>query len=347
MHLESNKDLSIIVPIYNEIKIINSFLEKLKFTFKNINCKFILIDDGSKDGTSELLDNKIPLIFNSREYIKIKLNNNYGKAFAVKKGIEFIDSEYTLLIDSDLEYDPNDALELYEIVQKNKAINVLQGSRYLGAKVQSRKHFLNDIAVRINTFLFNFLFTQSITDLHTGTKIIRSSLLKNLDLSFNRFGLEIDINAQIAKKKINIFEYGISYIERSKNEGKKITLIDGFLAYYYLFKARFIQNDYATNLSVLYSFTFMTYAGTYFGLGIGKILITFVFAFIGLLIGLTRKILPLSLIFFSIYFGSLFSKGNGRIFPIILFFILALYFSRKISQKYEKLNKNSILKFFI
>ena len=111
--------------------------------------------------------------------------------------------------------------------------------------------------------------------------------------------------------------------------------------------ARFIQNDYATNVSVLYSFLFMIYSGTFFGLGIGKILITIVFAIIGLLIGLKRKILPLSLIFFSMYFGSLFSSGNGRIYPIVLFFFIALYISRKISQKYENLNKNFLVKFFI
>ena len=347
MPLESKKDLSIIVPVYNEKKIINSFLDKLQSTFTNSNCKFIFIDDGSKDGTTELLKDKIPKIFNNNDYVKINLKQNKGKAFAVKKGIEFVDSEYTLLIDSDLEYDPKDARELYDIAKNNKDINVIQGSRYLGAKVQSRKHFFNDIAVRINTFLFNFLFSQSITDLHTGTKIVKSSLLKKLNLTFKRFGLEIDMNSQIAKKNINIFEYGISYIERSKNEGKKITIIDGFLAYYYLFKARFIQNDYATNLSVLYSFMFMTYIGTYFGLGIGKILITIFFSSIGLIIGLNRKILPLSLIFFSIYFGSLFSKGNGRILPIVLFFLVALYFSRKISQRYENINKNAFLKIFI
>ena len=91
----------------------------------------------------------------------------------------------------------------------------------------------------------------------------------------------------------------------------------------------------------------MTYAGTFFGLGIGKILITIVFSIIGLFIGLKRKILPLSLIFFSIYFGSLFSKGNGRIVPIFLFFIIALFISKKITQKYENSSKNFLMKFLI
>lgn len=339
--------LSVIIPVYNEVSIIKNFLEKLQTAFKNLNCKYIFIDDGSKDGSSEILDKEVQKLFTKDKYKIIKLEKNYGKAYAVKKGINYIEGDYTLLIDSDLEYDPIDALELYEIAYSNEAINVIQGSRYLGAKVQARKHLFNDIAVRINTFLFNFLFEQSITDLHTGTKIIKSSLLKKLDLSFSRFGLEIDINSQIAKENINIFEYGISYIERSKNEGKKITIIDGLLAYYFIFKARFFQNDYATNISVLYSFLFMTYAGTFFGMGIGKILITTVFSFVGLIIGLKRKLLPLSLVFFSIYLGSLFSKGNGRIFPIVLLFLITLYLSKKISYKFEKSKKNIIQKLLI
>ena len=228
--------LSIIIPIYNEAKIISNFLEKLQKTFKEVNCKYIFIDDGSKDGTSDILNKLISKLFINSNYKELKLNKNYGKAYAIKKGIEFIEGDYTLLIDSDLEYDPKDALELYDIALGNQDINVIQGSRYFGAKVQSRKHFFNDIAVRINTLLFNFLFSQSITDLHTGTKIIKTDLLRSLDLSFSRFGLEIDINAQIAKKNINIFEYGISYIERSKIDGKKITLLDGLLAYYFHFR---------------------------------------------------------------------------------------------------------------
>ena len=210
-----------------------------------------------------------------------------------------------MLIDSDLEYDPKDAFELYSIAKNNEAIDVIHGSRYLGGKTQLRKHFLNDLAVRFNTSIFNILFKQSITDLHTGLKIIKSSLLRNLNLTLNRFGLEIDLSSQIVKHNYNIFEYGVSYFERTKSEGKKINFIDGLLSYYFLFKVRFLQNDITTLISILYSFCFMAYAGTYFGMGIGKIMIVIVFMFIGLMLGIHRKLIPLSLIFLSIYVGSL------------------------------------------
>ena len=93
------------------------------------------------------------------------------------------------------------------------------------------------------------MFDQSITDLHTGTKVIKSKLIKNLKLTLNRFGLEIDMSSQIAKKNYNIYEYGISYVERTKSQGKKITFLDGLLSYYFLFKTRFLQNDAATSIS--------------------------------------------------------------------------------------------------
>lgn len=342
-----SKVLSIIIPIYNEFQLIEKSIVKLHNNFKNINCKYILIDDGSNDGTKEWLSKNLPLIFRIEDFKFIDLNKNYGKAYAVKEAIKYIEGNLTLIIDSDLEYDPTDAKELYEIARDNESIDVIQGSRYLGGKIQLRKHILNDIAVRINTFLFNFLFGQSITDVHTGTRIIKSALLKKLYLSFSRFGIEIDINCQIAKKNINIYEYGISYIERSKKEGKKITYIDGLLSYYYIFLARFVQNDITTSISILYSFAFMTYAGTYFGLGIGKIMITIFFALIGMIIGLNRKLIPLSTIFAAIYIGSLFSKGNGRILPIVLFFLIALVYSKKLTNKFKFKRKNFITKLLI
>ncbi len=214
--------LSIIIPFFNEERTIRQFCIKLSQSFKDINCEYIFVDDGSNDGSLEILTNTTNKLLDKDQFKIIILDKNYGKAFAVKKGIEMVSGEYSLLIDSDLEYDPLDAYEIYQIAMNNDLIHIIQGSRYLGAKVQARKHLFNDFAVRINTFLFNFLFNQSITDLHTGTKVIKSELLKKLKLSFSRFGLEIDINSQIAKKNINIFEYGVSYIERSKSDGKKL-----------------------------------------------------------------------------------------------------------------------------
>ena len=338
---------SIIIPVYNEVKIIEKFVDKLHKTFRHLNVKYIFIDDGSKDGSKNWLENNLQKFIDKNNYELILLKKNKGKGFAVRKGIEKIQGNYTIFIDSDLEYDPDDALDLYKIVNENKNIKALFGSRYIGGKLQLRRHFFNDIAVRLNTWIFNVLFNQSITDLHSGTKIIENKLLKSLNLTLNGFGHEIDISSQISSKKINIYEIGISYVERSFEEGKKITIIDGILSYYFLFKARFLQNDKYTQVSMLYSLSAMTFIGTYFGMGIGKIMITAVFAFVGLVNAMHRKILALSLVFLFIYLGSLFSNGNGRIFPILLFYFFSLWFTKRIIKNIKKIDKNSFLNFFI
>lgn len=341
---QKSNNLSIIIPIFNEKKIIEKFLLSLLKSFKKINCKFIFIDDGSYDGSIEKTEKILKTNFFEENYIYKKLNKNHGKAKAVKEGINFIDSDYTLLIDSDLEYSAEDAKELYQIALKNKSIDVIQGSRYLGAKLQARKYILNDIAVRINTLIFNFLFSQSITDLHTGTKVIKSKLLKSLDLNYPRFGLEININSQIAKKNKYIYEYGISYVERSKEDGKKITLLDGILSYYYLFISRFIQNNFETKISIFYSFIIMTLIGSQFGTGILNIIITIIFSFTGLMIALNRKIIALTFIFSCIYLGSILLNDNGKIISILILFIFSLYISKKINSMFSINKKNKLFK---
>jgi len=342
-----NVNASIVVPVYNEINLIDNFVNNLFKTFKNQKIKFIFIDDGSKDGSSEWLQKNLSKIFNKSNYDLIILKKNYGKGYAIKQGIKRIEGSYTMFIDSDLEYQPQDLYEMYNVVLKNQDIDVLHGSRNLGAKTQLRRYFLNGIAVKLNTWIYNFLFNQSLTDLHTGSKIIKNVLLKELNISTNGFGLEIVMSSEIAKRKINIFEYGISYYERSFEQGKKITFVDGLKSYYFLFKERFIQNDLATRISLIYSFLFMSYAGTFFGMGIGKILVIISFMIIGLLIALNRKIIPLSFVFLLTYIGSLFSKGNGKIYTTVLFFLIGLYLSKKILNYFTKTADNRIFKYFL
>ena len=342
-----NVKASIVVPVYNEINLIDNFVNNLFKTFKNEKIKFIFIDDGSKDGSSEWLKKNLSKIYIKTNYDLIILKKNYGKGYAIKQGIKRVEGSYTMFIDSDLEYQPQDLYEMYNVVLKNQDIDVLHGSRNLGAKTQLRRYFLNGIAVKLNTWIYNFLFNQSLTDLHTGSKIIKNVLLKELNISTNGFGLEIVMSSEIAKRKINIFEYGISYYERSFEQGKKITFVDGLKSYYFLFKERFIQNDLATRISLIYSFLFMSYAGTFFGMGIGKILVIISFMIIGLLIALNRKIIPLSFIFLLTYIGSLFSKGNGKIYTTVLFFLIGLYLSKKISNYFIKTADNRIFKYFL
>ncbi len=342
-----NFKASIIIPVYNEINSLETLCFKLKEAFQNIKVKYIFIDDGSSDGSYGWLTKNLQNYFNTKELYFISLKKNYGKGYAIREGIKKLEGKYTIFIDSDMEYEPKDIFEMYEVVVKNKNINVLYGSRNLGTKIQLRKYFLNGITVKFNTFVFNFLFNQSLTDLHTGSKIVESSLLKDLDLNTDGFGIEIVMSSEISKKEINIYEYGISYLERTVEQGKKITFIDGIKSYYFLFRERFIKNDLYTIISLLYSLLFMTYAGSHFGMGLGKILVVIFFMIIGLIIALSRKIIPLSIVFGLIYTGSLFSKGNGKIYSVVIFFLLGLYLSNKTKNFFLEKRKNFIHKLLI
>ena len=342
-----NFKASIIIPVYNEVNFLETLCFKLKESFQNIKVKYIFIDDGSSDGSCDWLTKNLHNYFNKKELNLISLKKNYGKGYAIREGIKKLEGTYAIFIDSDMEYDPKDIFEMYEVVLKNKNINVLYGSRNLGTKIQLRKYFLNSIAVKFNTFVFNFLFNQSLTDLHTGSKIVESSLLKNLDLNTDGFAIEVVMSSEISKKEINIYEYGISYLERTVEQGKKITFIDGVKSYFFLFRERFIKNDLYTIISLLYSILFMTYAGSHFGMGMGKILIVILFIIIGLLIALSRRIIPLSIVFGLIYIGSLFSKGNGKIYTVVIFFLLGLYLSKKTKKFFLVKRKNFIQKLLI
>ena len=141
------------------------------------------------------------------------------------------------------------------------SVNIF-GSRYLSGKIKKNKNLLNEFIGRLNSIIFNLLFSQSLSDVHCGTKIISKKVKDKISLTIKDFGLEIDLASQIAKNNIEIYEYGISYFARTVQQGKKITWYDGLKSYYYLFKTRFIDNDFPTKLSIFYT-SFYMYLDTY------------------------------------------------------------------------------------
>ena len=336
--------LSIIVPVYNEFAYLEQFTKKLLNSFANENVEYILVNDGSTDGSREWLNNFIKK--KSNKAIKfIDLKKNIGKGNALHEGIKIAVGQYILFQDADLELDTNDSLEMYNFVKNKKNVNCLFGNRYLSGKLKKNNNYLNEFIGKFNSFLFNLLFSQSLSDLHCGAKIISRDIIQSLNLTIKDFGFEIDIASQIARNNHDIYEYGISYFARSKSEGKKITWVDGLKSYPYLFKTRFMQNDWSTIISLFYSTTYMIYIGTYFGMGIGKDMVVVFFAFIGLFIGLHKKILNSSLVLFFTFIGSLFGMGNGKIYTVIIGFLIGLYVSKKISFIITNKYKNRLIRF--
>ena len=338
--------LSILIPVFNEIDYIEELTHNIKKTFFNENVEYIFINDGSNDGSEKWLESYIKKQPEENNKF-VNLTKNTGKGNALHQGLKICTGDHILFQDSDLELDTKDSLEMYQILKKDETIKCVFGSRYLTGKLKSNKNYYIEFIGRINSFIFNILFFQSLSDVHCGAKIISREVIKKTNLTIKDFGFEIDLASQVAKNDFKIFEYGISYFARSFAEGKKITWIDGLKAYYYLFKARFIDNDLSTQVSILFSTLYMAYIGSHFGKGTGNLLMILIACIIGLFIGLKRKVASSSLIYLFCFIGSLFSKGNGKIYTVVLGFIIGLYFSKKISALIGKKTKNRFINFFV
>ena len=337
---ENRKILSIIIPVYNEINFLNKLFDQLKTYFNQSNAEIIFVDDGSTDGSGNLLKELKEKKHYNFVFKIVRLDVNSGKGKAIQVGIQNSNSEYILLQDADLELDTKDAKEMFDIITKNREIKCLFGSRYLSGKLKKNNYFFNNLIGKINSLIFNIFFSQSLSDVHCGLKILHRSVIKKINLSVNDFGIEIDLASQIVRNNFFIYEFGVSYFFRSKFQGKKITWIDGFKSFYYLFKVRFFDNVVSTNLSIIYSSLYMAFVGSYFGLGLGNTIFIIIFFIIGSIIGIHFKVLSSSIIFLFIILGSFFSKGNGTIVSVFIFFIIGIIVARKLKNYFKNSNLN-------
>jgi len=227
--------ISILIPVFNEKKTILKILEKVNIEKKNFDLQIVVSDDGSNDGTVEILK-KNEHLFD----IFVNKTSNDGKGSAIIEGLKKCSGEYTLIQDADLEYDPEDYPKLFKPIIKHEA-DVVYGSRFLGSNEDAHRvlYFWHRVANGILTTVANILIDMNLTDMETGYKAFKKSAIDNITIEENRFGFEPEITIKLAKKKLRFFEVGISYNGRTYEEGKKIGLKDGFRAVYCLFKYKF------------------------------------------------------------------------------------------------------------
>jgi glycosyltransferase involved in cell wall biosynthesis len=235
--MEKFRKLSIVVPAYNEGKTIQITLDRLLDVqlLNGIGKEIILVNDCSTDNTEAVLLQYIEGHPDSDiHYAKHPVN--MGKGAAIRTGIAKASGEYVIIQDADLEYDPEEYNILLRPVLRGEA-DVVYGSRFLGGNSHRILFFWHSIGNKFLTTLSNMLTNLNLTDMETGYKMCRTSVLQKIQLKENRFGFEPEITAKIARiPDIRIYEVGISYYGRTYKEGKKINWKDGFRAIYCILK---------------------------------------------------------------------------------------------------------------
>lgn len=231
------KKLSILIPAYNEASTVIDILEVLRTLDLGLEIEkeIIIVDDRSTDNTVELVKSFIE-VHPSLEIVLYEQEYNQGKGAALHKAISVCTGDFTVIQDADLEYDPNEYVNLLKPILSGRA-DVVYGSRFMGGYAHRILFFWHSIGNKFLTTLSNAFTNLNLTDMETCYKMFRTDILKGLDLKEKRFGFEPEVTAKISRiKGIRIYEVGISYYGRTYDEGKKINWKDGMRALWCVFK---------------------------------------------------------------------------------------------------------------
>jgi glycosyltransferase involved in cell wall biosynthesis len=225
--------LSVIIPVYNENKTILEIVRRVRQT--GLAHEIIVVDDGSKDGTRELLTS-----LGGQDGVHVILHEkNQGKGAAVRTGIGAATGEVLLIQDADLEYNPHEYPNLLAPIEEGLA-DVVYGSRFLGAPHRAIL-FWNMVANKLLTLMTNVLYNTILSDMETGYKVFKREVVKDMKLRARRFEFEPEFTAKILKRRFRVFEVAIAFNPRDYDEGKKIGLRDAFEAVWALLKYRFMD----------------------------------------------------------------------------------------------------------
>lgn len=221
--------LSVVIPCFNEVGTIGDLLERVRSS-PVASKQIIVVDDGSTDGTRELLSHL------DAPDLKVILHpRNRGKGAALATGFQAAEGVITIVQDADLEYDPNEYPQMIGPILQGKA-DVVFGSRFQGAAPHRVVYFWHRVGNGFLTLLSNMLTDLNLSDMETCYKAFRTEIIRSISIREQRFGFEPEITAKVARRKCRIYEVGISYYGRTYEEGKKIGWKDGVRAIWCILK---------------------------------------------------------------------------------------------------------------
>jgi glycosyltransferase involved in cell wall biosynthesis len=221
--------LSVVMPVYNERETVEEIIRRVLAV--PLRIQLIVVDDGSRDGTRDILAGLQPEL----GFQLVLQERNRGKGAALRRGFDDVRGDLVVIQDADLEYSPEEYPQLIELICQGRA-DVVYGSRFLGRhRVFMFSHYLGN---RVVTLLTNVLYNTMLTDMETCYKVMRSEIVRGMNLQSNGFGIEPEMTAKIFKGGHRVYEIPITYDGRGYDQGKKITWRDGFVALWVLLKFR-------------------------------------------------------------------------------------------------------------
>jgi glycosyltransferase involved in cell wall biosynthesis len=220
--------LSVVIPVYNEKETLFEIIRRVLDSPIEIQREIVLVDDCSKDGTPELYPH-LPTKFPNANIRLIRHTVNQGKGAALRTGFAAATGDVVLVQDADLEYDPREYPKLLRPILDGRA-DVVFGSRFVGGAEHRVLYFWHYVANRFLTMLSNMCTNLNLTDMETCYKVFRREVLAGIQIKSNRFGVEPELTAKVARGRWRVYEVGVSYSGRTYEEGKKITWRDGLKA---------------------------------------------------------------------------------------------------------------------
>ncbi len=220
--------LSIVIPVYNEKDTLFEILRRVLASPVGVEREVVLVDDFSRDGTRDLYA-RLPQEFPGANIRVVLHEVNQGKGAALRTGFQHTRGDVVLIQDADLEYDPKDYPKLLAPILDGRA-DVVYGSRFVGGGEHRVLYFWHYVGNRVLTLLSNMFTNLNLTDMETCYKVFRGDIIRGIKLKSDRFGVEPEVTAKIARGGWRVYEVGISYDGRTYEEGKKITWKDGVKA---------------------------------------------------------------------------------------------------------------------